>query len=89
MTLGQERPAAEGEQMSEEAIAKATIAAALIQSGLFRLDEIARQTGAGIDWRTVPSLAALRDATDAIFRALSEDRGQPAQGVRTVPGQRG
>ena len=75
--------------MSDEAIAKATIAAALIQSGLFRLDEISRQTGAEIDWRTVSSLAALRDATDAILRALSEDRGQPTQGKRTVPVKRG
>ncbi|PYQ52659.1 MAG: hypothetical protein DMF78_10865 [Acidobacteria bacterium] len=71
--------------MADEVIAKATIAAALIQSGLFRLDEISRQTGAGIDWRTVPSLVALREATDAILRALSEDRGQPPQGPRTVP----
>lgn len=71
--------------MSDEAIAKATIAAALIQSGLFRLDEIARQTGPEIDWRTVPSLVALRDATDAILRALSEDRGHPPRGTRTVP----
>jgi hypothetical protein len=71
--------------MSDEAIAKATIAAALIQSGLYRLDEIARQTAAEIDWRTVPALAALRDATDAILRALSEDRGRPPQGPRTVP----
>ncbi len=71
--------------MADEAIAKATIAAALIQSGLYRLDEIARQTGAAIDWRTVPALAALRDATDAILRALSEDRGQRPEGPRTVP----
>jgi hypothetical protein len=71
--------------MSEEAIAKATIAAALIQSGLFRLDEISRQTAAGIDWRTVPSLVALRDATDAILKALSEDRGHVPQVTRTVP----
>ena len=71
--------------MSDEAIAKATIASALIQSGLFRLDEISRQTGSGIDWRTVPSLVALRDATDAILRALSEDRGQRPEGPRTVP----
>ena len=71
--------------MSDEANARATIAAALIQSGLFRLDEIARQTGAGIDWRTVPSLVALRDATDAILKALSEDRGPRPQGNRPVP----
>jgi hypothetical protein len=69
--------------MSEEILAKATIAAALIQSGLYRLDEIARQTAADIDWRTVPALAALRDATDAIVRALSEERG------RTLPVKRG
>ena len=75
--------------MADEAIAKATIAAALIQSGLFRLDEISRQTGAEIDWRTVSSLAALRDATDAILRALSEDRGNRSQRNRTVPGKAG
>jgi hypothetical protein len=60
--------------MSDETNAKATIAASLIESGLFRLDEIARQRGAEIDWRTVPALAALRDATDVILRALSEER---------------
>jgi hypothetical protein len=71
--------------MTDEAIAKATIAAALIQSGLYRLDEIARQTAAEIDWRKVPALAALRDATDAILRALSEDRGQAPPGTRAAP----
>jgi hypothetical protein len=71
--------------MSDETVAKATIAAALIQSGLFRLDEISRQTAAGIDWRTVPSLVALRDATDAILRALSEERGEIPQGTRMAP----
>jgi hypothetical protein len=71
--------------MSDETVAKATIASALIQSGLFRLDEISRQTGAGIDWRTVPSLVALRDATDAILRALSEERGEIPQGTRMAP----
>ena len=75
--------------MSDEVIAKATIAAALIQSGLFRLDEISRQTGAGIDWRTVPSLAALRDATDAIFRALSEERAHPPQSPGALPAKMG
>jgi len=71
--------------MSDETVAKATIASALIQSGLFRLDEISRQTAAGIDWRTVPSLVALRDATDAILRALSEERGTIPQATRMVP----
>jgi hypothetical protein len=71
--------------MSDEVIAKATIAAALIQSGLYRLDEISRQTSAQIDWRTVPALVALRDATDAILKALSEDRGHPPQVNRAVP----
>jgi hypothetical protein len=71
--------------MSEEMVAKATIASALIQSGLYRLDEIARQTGAEKDWRTVPALLALRDATDAILRALSEDRGQVPPGSRAAP----
>jgi hypothetical protein len=71
--------------MSEEMVAKATIASALIQSGLYRLDEIARQTGAEKDWRTVPALLALRDATDAILRALSEDRGPLAPGNRPPP----
>lgn len=61
--------------MSDEVIAKATIASALIQSGLYRLDEIGRHTGAEIDWRSVPALVALRDATNAILRALSEDQG--------------
>src|SRR5258708_2382786 len=74
-----------GERMSDETVAKATIASALIQSGLFRLDEISRQTGAGIDWRTVPSLVALRDATDAILRALSEERGEIPQVTRMAP----
>ena len=68
--------------MSDETVAKATIASALIQSGLYRLDEIARQTNAEIDWRSVPALAALRDATDAILRALSEDRGPRAPRAR-------
>jgi hypothetical protein len=71
--------------MSEETVAKATIASALIQSGLYRLDEIARQTGAEKDWRSVPALVALREATDAILRALSEDRGQVPQAGRAAP----
>ena len=72
--------------MSDEMVAKATIASALIQSGLYRLDEIARQTNAEIDWRSVPALVALRDATDAILRALSEDRGKIPPGARMVSG---
>jgi hypothetical protein len=71
--------------MSDEVIAKATIASALIQSGLYRLDEIARQTDSEIDWRKVPALVALRDATDAILRTLSEDRSHPPEGTRTRP----
>ena len=71
--------------MSDEAIAKATIASALIQSGLYRLDEIARQTGAEKDWRSVPALVALRDATDAILRALSEERGTTPPATRIAP----
>jgi hypothetical protein len=70
--------------MSDEVVAKATIASALIQSGLYRLDEIARQTAAEIDWRSVPALVALRDATDAILRALCEDRGERPPGRTAV-----
>jgi hypothetical protein len=73
--------------MSDEVIAKATIAAALIQSGLYRLDEIGRHTGAEIDWRSVPALVALRDATNAIFRAISEEEG--LRGQRQVSGPSG
>ena len=71
--------------MADEAVAKATIASALIQSGLYRLDEIARQTGSEKDWRSVPALVALRDATDAILRALSEERGTIPQSTRMMP----
>ena len=39
----------------------------------------------GLLWLTVPALVALRDATDAILRALSEERGTIPRGSRMAP----
>ncbi len=60
--------------MSNETLAKATIASALISRGQFPslddLDELVQKDA--FDWRQDPAFLKLRRVTDAMYRALDE-----------------
>jgi hypothetical protein len=66
--------------MADQSVApNVLIAAALIQGGQFKLTELmpTGTAGADADWRAMPNLVALRNASDVICRALSESLDAP------------
>ena len=63
--------------MPDETLAKATIAAALIQSGQFPSLHSDAIGNADFDWREGPAFLALRKLTDAIYASLHEPLEKP------------
>lgn len=63
--------------MSDVTLAKATIAAALIQSGQFPSLQPDAIGTADLDWRRGPTFVALRRLTDAIYACVHEPLQKP------------